>query len=171
MKTKTKWIIILSLAISIIGFYQVEAISGHSLEQRVAQLEAILTPTVANPPITTTLALSADPGEHPECQYMDIGTAEQPNFVVKNWCPSSHQYTYYIQDVRAVENSLVLVNVQHSDNIEDGPKCWIRDTGTLPFPAGSLVTTGFILECDNAIAVPIAGDKLIYTVLSATSIQ
>ena len=104
--------------------------------------------------------------QDPACQYMDIGTPETPNFVVRNWCPQSGEFTYYIQDARAIEDSLVLFNIQRNGT-ESAPTCMIRDTGELPFPPGSLVTTGFILDCNNNIN-PVIGDKLIYTVLSST---
>lgn len=165
---RKKIIIFLSLII-VASFGIAEATTGNGLEQRVTQLEALLTPTIASQTTPFAFAAFSQPSEFPNCTFMDIGIAEQPNFVVRNWCPESHEYVYYIQDVRAIENSLVLANVQR-DGIEDAPSCYVRDTGTLPFPTGSLITTGFILQCVNTSNVPVAGDKLIYTVLSATSV-
>ena len=186
MKSKSLLIsLILVLGIGIIGLNQVQATDPHNIEvavldlqQRVTHLEAILNPTVANPSTPTTTSAQTFPPitliatlgfESPSCQYMDADTADPPTRVVENWCPLSHELIYYIQDARAIDDSLVLVNIQHV-GIEAPPTCFVTDSGTLPFPAGSLITTGFILDCTGTNNVPLAGDKLIYTVLSATSV-
>jgi len=176
--TKSIIVIICVIAgIGIIGFTQVDAKNPHDLEARVSALEEILTPTIqTQPEITPTDTTSLEEGKvifvilrEPQdlsCTYLNMGTVPNPNLVVNGWCPSSHEYQYFISDARALPDSLIIINVQRtqdrlSTELQTPPVCTAVVSGTFVFPRTTF--TGFIIDCQGAS--PEAKDKLAYTIL------
>ena len=158
-----------------VGFVQVQATDPHDLEPRVAVLEAILTPTVLNQPVIPT-SHSIQPDQlkfvtlqypqNAQCNYININTVLEPNLYVDGWCPASSEFIYFIRDIRVVADSLVIINVQRSQDriqteIQTPPVCNAISSGTLVFPTTTF--RGFILNCIGDS--PLSTDTLRYTIL------
>jgi len=164
------------IAFSISGVAQADAKTKLFLEERVEALEAILTPTVLDQTQQTQTNYDIFDGkisfvtlqnpEDPNCNYINIGTLLEPNLYVLGWCPSSHEYIYFIQDLRVIVDSLIITNVQRGQDrlgteIQIPPDCSSISSGFFTFPTRTF--TGFILSCQGAS--PESIDSLRYTVL------
>ena len=179
MNNNLKILSIIGIAgIVMFGISQAQAKSPNKdIEERVTAIEQILTPTIKDqttePILTSTTGIIGQQAfatlinpQDGSCTYLNIGTIPDPNLVVNGWCPSSHEPRYFISDARALSNSLIIINVQRSQDrlqteLQIPPVCIAVVSGTFTFPRTTF--TGFIIECQGAS--PELKDKLAYTIL------
>lgn len=137
------------------------------LELRIAELEFKTAPKLIESAVSTgdiQIAQTIFP-EIPECNYLNIGTLEEPDNVALGWCPISSELVYWIEDPIASYGAIVLINIHRNSEFpsEVTPDCKTTFVGTKNLPLS--IFTGFIVECNvNSSPYPDARDTLAYTV-------
>lgn len=131
-------------------------IANHEL--RITNLEEKTSTTVAsngaNVSITNMATGQTQSLITLNCEIIDAG--EQ---VVRGWCPNPSYQTYLIEDIRVLENTLVLFNVQDPSGF--APIFVIVDSGFMELGANTY--QGFLLRLSASVD-PQPSNTLIYSV-------